>query len=109
MVGHAASLEFEEAQDCKDRLDALEKYAAKSTVVSFKMSNIDVFSVSMDAEFGYVNYLKIVEGAIVQSYTVEMKKKLEEEPKISYILRFLKFETDLGPLPKEYLPHTLLI
>ena len=81
MADHAASLEFEEAQHCKDRLDALEKYAAKSTVVSFKMSNIDVFSVSMDAEFGYVNYLKIVEGAVVQSYTVEMKKKLEEEPK----------------------------
>ena len=80
MAGHAVNLEFEQAQYCKERLDALEKYAAKSTVVSFRMTNIDVFSVSMDAEFGYVNYLKIVEGAIVQSYTVEMKKKLEEEP-----------------------------
>lgn len=80
MANHAANLEFEQAQYCKERLDALEKYAAKSTVVSFRMTNIDVFSVSMDAEFGYVNYLKIVEGAIVQSYTVEMKKKLEEEP-----------------------------
>ena len=80
MASHAANLEFEQAQYCKERLDALEKYAAKSTVVSFRMTNIDVFSVSMDAEFGYVNYLKIVEGAIVQSYTVEMKKKLEEEP-----------------------------
>ena len=80
MAGHATNLEFEQAQYCKERLDALEKYAAKSTVVSFRMTNIDVFSVSMDAEFGYVNYLKIVEGAIVQSYTVEMKKKLEEEP-----------------------------
>jgi excinuclease ABC subunit C len=80
MGDHAANLEFEQAQYCKERLDALEKYAAKSTVVSFRMTNIDVFSVSMDAEFGYVNYLKIVEGAIVQSYTVEMKKKLEEEP-----------------------------
>ena len=80
MARHAENLEFEQAQYCKERLDALEKYAAKSTVVSFRMTNIDVFSVSMDAEFGYVNYLKIVEGAIVQSYTVEMKKKLEEEP-----------------------------
>ncbi len=80
MSRHAENLEFEQAQYCKERLDALEKYTAKSTVVSFRMTNIDVFSVSMDAEFGYVNYLKIVEGAIVQSYTVEMKKKLEEEP-----------------------------
>lgn len=77
---HAARLEFEEAQRFKEKLDALEKYASKSTVVSFSLTNIDVFSVSTDAEFGYVNYLKIVEGAIVQSYTVEMKKKLDEEP-----------------------------
>ncbi len=79
MAGHAENLEFEQAQYCKERLDVLEKFAVKSTVVSFRITNIDVFSVSMDAEFGYVNYLKIVEGAIVQSYTVEMKKKLEEE------------------------------
>ena len=80
MNHHAANLEFEQAQLFKEKLDAMEKYAAKSTVVSFSMTNIDVFSVSMDTEYGYVNYLKIVEGAIVQSYTVEMKKKLEEEP-----------------------------
>jgi len=77
---HAGRLEFEEAQRYKEKLDALEKYASKSTVVSFSLTNIDVFSVSTDAEFGYVNYLKIVEGGIVQSYTVEMKKKLDEEP-----------------------------
>jgi excinuclease ABC subunit C len=80
MNDHAAALEFEEAQRYKEKLEAIEKYAAKSTVVGYSMTNIDVFSVSMDAEYGYVNYLKIIEGAIVHSYTVEMKKKLEEDP-----------------------------
>ena len=80
MNDHAGALEFEEAQCYKEKLEALEKYAAKSTVVGYSMTNIDVFSVSMDTEYGYVNYLKIIEGAIVQSYTVEMKKKLEEDP-----------------------------
>ncbi|MEY2970016.1 MAG: hypothetical protein RLZZ599_389, partial [Bacteroidota bacterium] len=80
MMAHAEAMEFEQAQLCKEKLDALEKYAAKSTVVSFSLTNIDVFSVSMDAEYGYVNYLQVIEGAIVQSYTVEIKKKLEEEP-----------------------------
>ena len=80
MNEHASRLEFELAQRYKEKLEALETYAAKSTVVSFSLTNIDVFSVSTDAEFGYVNYLKIVEGAIVRSYTVEMKKKLDEAP-----------------------------
>jgi excinuclease ABC subunit C len=80
MMNHAEALEFEQAQLCKEKLDALEKYAAKSTVVSNQLTNIDVYSVSTDAEFGYVNYLQVIEGAIVQSYTVEIKKKLEEEP-----------------------------
>jgi excinuclease ABC subunit C len=80
MMAHAEAMEFEQAQRCKEKLEALEKYAAKSTVVSFTLTNIDVFSVSMDAEFGYVNYLQVIEGAIVQSYTVEIKKKLDEEP-----------------------------
>jgi excinuclease ABC subunit C len=80
MNAHAGLLEFELAQRYKEKLVALETYAAKSTVVSFSLTNIDVFSVSSDAEFGYVNYLKIVEGAIVRSYTVEMKKKLDEAP-----------------------------
>lgn len=80
MNAHAGLLEFELAQRYKEKLVALETYAAKSTVVSFSLTNIDVFSVSTDAEFGYVNYLKIVEGAIVRSYTVEMKKKLDENP-----------------------------
>ena len=74
----AADLRFEEAQKIKDKLNLLEQYQARSTVVSPSISDIDVFSAFVDAAAGYVNYLKIVEGAIVQSYTTEFKRKLDE-------------------------------
>ena len=76
---HAEALEFELAQSYKEKLDALEKYSAQSAVVSNSLTNIDVFSATIDAERAYVNYLQIIEGGIVQSYTLELKKKLDEE------------------------------
>ncbi|KAB2813862.1 excinuclease ABC subunit UvrC [Phaeocystidibacter luteus] len=78
MQKHAEELQFELAQSVKERIDLLQKYQAKSTVVNPSITNVDVFTVMSDAEYGYVNYLKINEGAIVQAHTVELKKKLEE-------------------------------
>lgn len=78
MEAHAAQLEFEEAQAVKEKIDLLQKYQAKSTVVNPTITDVDVFSVISDAEYGYVNYLKVIEGAIVQAHTVELKKKLNE-------------------------------
>ncbi|MDX5404904.1 MAG: excinuclease ABC subunit UvrC [Bacteroidota bacterium] len=78
MQKHAADLHFELAQQAKERLELLERYQAKSTVVNPTISNVDVFSAILDAEYGYVNYLKIVEGAVVMAHTVEIKRKLEE-------------------------------
>ena len=78
MKQHAAALEFEKAQVVKERLVLLEKYQSKSTVVNPKIEHADVFSILSDNEAGYVNYLKVVNGAIVQSHTVELRKKLDE-------------------------------
>ncbi|NVK28771.1 MAG: excinuclease ABC subunit UvrC [Flavobacteriia bacterium] len=78
MQKHAEELQFELAQNLKERIDLLQKYQAKSTIVNPSITNVDVFTVMSDAEYGYVNYLKINEGAIVQAHTVELKKKLEE-------------------------------
>lgn len=78
MNEHAEALQFEQAQLVKERIDLLQNYQAKSTVVNPTITNVDVFSVISDAEFGYVNYLKIIEGAIIQAHTVELKKKLDE-------------------------------
>jgi len=78
MKYYAGKLEFEKAQVVKERLELLEKYQSKSTVVNPKIENVDVFSIITDENAGYVNYIKVVNGAIVQSHTVELKKKLDE-------------------------------
>ncbi len=78
MKQYAKSMEFEKAQVVKERLELLERYQSKSTVVNPKIEHADVFSIISDDNNGYVNYLKVVNGAIVQSHTVEMKKKLDE-------------------------------
>lgn len=78
MSEYATNLEFEKAQMVKERLELLEKYQSKSTVVNPKIANVDVFSIISDNDAGYVNCFRVVNGAIVQSHTVELKKKLDE-------------------------------
>ena len=78
MMDHASRMEFEEAQIIKEKYELLENYRSRSTVVSATIHNVDVFSY-VDAEsLFYVNYMKVVEGAVVQSHTVEIKRKLDE-------------------------------
>lgn len=74
----AASLKFEEAQKTKEKLDALLRYQAKSSVVDFNIKQADVFGAVSDAEYCYVNYLKIVDGGIVNSLSEEFRKKIDE-------------------------------
>ena len=76
----AENLEFEDAQKTKEKIEMVERYQAKSTVVHAKITDVDVFSVLTDTEYGYVNYFKIIDGAILQSHTLELKKKLNESP-----------------------------
>jgi excinuclease ABC subunit C len=71
-------MRFEKAQEVKMKIDALEKYQAKSTVVSASITNVDVFTIQSDERSAYVNFFKVIDGAIVQGHTVELKKKLEE-------------------------------
>jgi len=78
MMKHAATFEFEKAQIIKEKLELLENYQSKSTVVNPKINNVDVFSIITDEKSGYVNFLRVVNGAIVQAHTLELKKKLDE-------------------------------
>jgi len=71
-------LNFEQAAELKSSLDILNAYQVKSTVVSPTIHNIDVFSILSDTKSGFVNFLKIMNGAIVQVYTLELKRKLDE-------------------------------
>ncbi|MFY9310653.1 MAG: excinuclease ABC subunit UvrC [Bacteroidia bacterium] len=71
-------LEFEKAQLIKEKIDLLEKFQSKSTVVSPSIHNVDVFSIISDEKAGFVNFLKVANGAIIQGHTIELKKKLDE-------------------------------
>ena len=70
---------YEQAQQFKLKISALEKHQAKSAVVSASISNVDVFSIVDDEHHGYINYIKVIEGAINQSRMIEVKKKLSED------------------------------
>lgn len=78
MTQKASELRFEEAQVIKEKLKSLENYQAKSTIVSSKINNVDVFSIISDQEYGYVNFLQVSHGAIVRAHTMEIQKKLDE-------------------------------
>ena len=78
MMDHASRLEFEQAQVIKDKYDILENYHAKSVVCSNTIFDIEVFSYEDAGNSFYVNYMKIVEGAIIQSHSFEIKRKLDE-------------------------------
>ena len=74
----ASNMHFEEAQKIKNKIEILEKYQSRSTVVNPKITNIDVFSIISDETAAFVNFLEISHGSIVRSYTLEIKKKLDE-------------------------------
>ena len=78
MFRFAANLEFEAAQNVKERLEFLEDYQARNTVVNPNIDDVDVFGMTSDETAAYVNFFKIRNGNIVQSFTTEIKKMLEE-------------------------------
>jgi excinuclease ABC subunit C len=79
MATFAENLAFERAQELKEKLTAFEDYQGKSTIVSTTITDIDVFAIATDEKMAYVNYLKIVNGAMIHTYTLELTKNLDEE------------------------------
>jgi len=105
MADFSDKMEFEEAQKIKEKLDLLLNYQSKSTVVNPMISNVDVFSIISDKVYSYVNFLKIVNGAIIQSYTTEIKKKLAETDKELLALSIVEIRHRFQSVSKEiYLP-----
>jgi excinuclease ABC subunit C len=119
MEHYANAMEFERAQEIKEKLESLENYQAKSTVVNSKITNVDVFTIISDESYGYVNFFQVAFGSITRSHTVEIKKKLEETeaemlPLAIVEIRqrfnsqskeiYLPFEIDLGPKIKVTVP-----
>lgn len=78
MNEYATEMKFEAAQKIKEKIDVLENYQSHSTILNPKISNVDVFSIVSDEAMAYVNFLQISHGAIIRSFTLELKKKLDE-------------------------------
>ena len=78
MYRYAGKLEFENAQMSKEKLQILENYQTHTTIINPNIDDVDVFGMVSDDEAAYVNYFKIKNGSIVQSYTTEVRKMLEE-------------------------------
>lgn len=78
MAQFADEYKFEEANEIKEKLISLEKFQSRSTVVSSTITDVDVFTIDEDENYAFVNYLKVIKGAIVQTYTSEIKKTLDE-------------------------------
>ena len=103
MMKHAGSFEFEKAQVIKEKLELLESYKSKSTVVNPRINNVDVFSIVTDDKSGYVNFLRVVNGAIVQAHTIELKKKLDESPEKLLSLAVTDLRRRFGDSSRELL------
>ena len=78
MNEYASQLDFEKAEIIRKKIDHLEKYQARSVIVSKHVTNVDVFSIVKEADIAFVNYLMILNGTIIQTHTVELQTNLEE-------------------------------
>ncbi len=78
MAEMSDKLDFEEAIKIKEKYDSLNRYQSRSTIVSPNITDVDVFSIEEDEKFAFVNYLKVIKGAIIQTFTLEIKMVLDE-------------------------------
>lgn len=79
MKKYSAGLEFEKAQVVKEKIDILNRYQSRSTVVNPRINDVDVFAFTEDSTAVYINYMRVIRGAIIQTYTLEIKQRIEEE------------------------------
>lgn len=106
----AENLEFEQAQNIKEKIDLLTTYQTKSTVVHPSISNVDVFNIISDPDYAYLNFLRIHNGAIIQSHTEEWKKKLDETDEELLETAIIEFSERFNLNSKEiYVPFELSI
>ncbi len=92
---------FEEAQKLKEQLEFLRNYQSRSTVVNPRLTNVDVFSYVEDEQYAYVNFLKLLDGRVVHSYTLEVKKQLEEEKEEVLAAAIVELGQRIEGVPKE--------
>lgn len=110
MKALASEMRFEEAQRIKEKIEVLENYQVKSTIVNPKIDDVDVFSIVSDDTYAYVNFLKLSHGSIIRSHTMEIKKKLDETDEELLQLAIVEIRQRFNSLSKEiYLPFRVLV
>jgi excinuclease ABC subunit C len=108
MQQFAQEMHFEDAQKVKEKIEILENYQAKSTIVNPNISNVDVFSIVSDESYAYINFLQLSHGSIISSHTLELKKKLEETDRDLLMLAITEIRQRFNSLSKEiYVPFKL--
>lgn len=103
MKTHAARFEFEAAQLFKEKIEILEKYKGKSVIVNSSIHNVDVFGLIDDKNTAYVNYMKVMNGSVIQSHTLELRKKLDEQPEELMALAIAELRQRYNSTSKEIL------
>lgn len=103
MKMHAARFEFEAAQLFKEKIEILEKYKGKSVIVNSSIHNVDVFGLIDDKNTAYVNYMKVMNGSVIQSHTLELRKKLDEQPEELMALAIAELRQRYNSTSKEIL------
>lgn len=96
-----SALDFEAAQKVKMKLEKLSNYQSKSTVVSSSITNVDVFNIASEDNYAFVNYLKVVHGMVIQTQTLEMKKRLDESEEELLALAIPEFRERFKSTSKE--------
>lgn len=105
-----AEMNFEYAHQYQKKLLVLEKYQSKSTVVNSSITNVDVVSIASDERYAFVNYLKIMNGSIIQTQTIEIKKRLDESDEELLSIAITEFRTKFNSTSKEIIvPFDLTI
>ena len=108
MIGHAFNLQFEKAEINRKKIDHLENFQSKSIVVSRNLTNLDVFSALKEGDIAYVNYLMVQNGSIVQTHTVQVQTKLEENVEEVLPLAIIQLrETFNSSAPEIIVPFTI--
>ena len=99
----AGDLNFEAAQKIKEKYESLKRYQSKSTVVSPTITDVDVFTIEEDSKFAYVNYLRVIKGSIIQTYTLEIKKGIDETTEDLLLAAIVDIREKIESFPKEVL------
>ncbi|WP_207492281.1 excinuclease ABC subunit UvrC [Aridibaculum aurantiacum] len=117
MMKHATNMEFEKAEIAKKKIEHLENFQSKSVIVSRHLSNLDVFSILKDGDTAYVNYLMVQNGTIVQTHTIRVETKLEENEEEVLPLAIVRLRENFNssateiivPFEMDFLPGSAIV